>query len=212
MRKAIPKSGGRLPAIQIHLVAGIVAGSLTMVGVACAPDPRIERQANALDVSGQWVEASVEGRPPARVTIENEASTNDVRVTITDRAIGADEAGLIAGLVDDGDRAGVTASLVLGAGADVLLAEAEGGENVSLDDGATTTVLVVGPAFAATAGPGADDATVRWSLRLEGTGEGLAGELFITASERRPVVDDSDGTARRSTRVTVPLRLVPAAL
>lgn len=194
------------------MVACLVAGITAMVGGACAPDPRLERQAGALDVSGQWVEATVEGRPPARVTIENEGSKNDVRATIADRAIGADEAGLIERLVDDGDRAGVAVAVVLGAGADALLDEVEGGENVSFDDGATTTVLVVGPAFAATAGPGADDATVRWSLRLEGTGDGLAGELIMTASERRPVVDDSDGTALRSTRVTVPIRLVPASL
>lgn len=212
VRNPLPITLGSIMVDGAGLAAVAVAAACAAAVCACAPDPRSGRQADAIDVSGPWVEVRADDRGPARVAIVNEGSPNDVEVTITGRFAGADEAALIEALVDDGERAAAGAELILGTGADVLLDEVDGGENVSLDGGASTTLQVVGPAFSATASPEGDDATVRWSLQVTGDGATLAGDLLITFSERRRVVDDSDGGAQRSTRVTVPIGLVRSGL
>jgi len=177
--------------------------------VGCGDGGREARRADAIDVAGTWLEVVTDGRPAASLRIDNESSINDVRAIVgrgdDDDALDVDEAAFVARLTDPNDRLAVRSNLELGAGIDGLRDEVDGGENVSFDEGASTSVTVISAAFPADV----DDVRVasqRWGLALDGDASELRGVLFITTLEQRARADDSNGVfsaARRFERSIV---------
>lgn len=161
--------------------------------LSCADAERQARRDGAFDIAGSWADDDA----GVSVVIANETDKNDVVVTLDRVAPAADEAPLLA-LLDD-DR--IALQLVLGAGIDLLRDEVDGGENVSFDDGAHSSVGVTGEDIVVEAGPDSDDARLRWSLHLEGDAEALAGELRLSLRENLKRPADLDGFSLESRQV-----------
>jgi hypothetical protein len=178
-----------------------------MVVQGCV-DPRSERRLNASNVGGDWIEA---GPPsPLRVSIVSQGSLNDLLVEVRGRPIGDDERAVIDRLVDAAAAADLLSVVVLGADVDAVLVESVGGENVSFDGGAITTVNVSGPPFALvdSVGAGAAPGVARYSLFLEGDEQALRGVFTLGIDERVKHLTDVDGEQQQATILRTPLRLV----
>jgi hypothetical protein len=186
----------------------MVLGGALLVMAGCAEDPRPNRRATAIDVAGTWREQAPEGAG-ASLHIDNEDGVNDVVATLTGRTVADAEAAALARVPSPGHRAALVATLVLGAGRDAVREETDGGENVSFDGGATTTVQVQGaPVPVTPSTPEARDAVLSWALRLDGDDDALAGTLAVLVSEIAPRPGDVDGAARVTTRDEIALRFV----
>lgn len=184
----------------------VVLGGALLFPAGCAEDPRPARRATAIDIAGSW-RAPDTGVPSLQ--IEREDGVNDVVATLRDRTIGEAEATALARVTSPELRAARVATLVLGAGRDAVREETDGGENVSFDGGATTTLQVQGaPVPVTPSTPRARDAVLSWALRLDGDDDELAGTLAVLVSEIVPRPGDVDGAARVTTRDEVAIRFV----
>lgn len=192
------------------------SSSLAFVIVAslagCGDDGRAARRVDAIDVAGSWLEVRDDDRPRAALLLQTETSKNDVRAVLRrdddDDALDVDEAAFVARVSSPNDRLAVRSNLEIGAGVDAVRDEVDGGENVSFDGGATTSVRLLSVPFAATSDD--DDVRVasqRWGLALDGDGEDLAGVLFVTRLEQKARTEDSDGIVSEAARYERPIAL-----
>jgi hypothetical protein len=183
-----------------------VGALLAMAG--CVDDPRPLRRAGAIDVAGTWQEVRDSGSEASLVII-NESDINDLVATLRGRTVDDAETAALARVPSPPLRDGLVAALELGAGPDAVREETDGGENVSFDGGETTTLQVrSAPVPIAASSPEARNATLAWSLRLDGDATALAGSLAVLVSEQVPRVGDVNGFARTTTRIDLPLRFV----
>jgi hypothetical protein len=99
----------------------------------------------------------------------------------------------------------IALDLELGRAVERVRTEIDGGENVSFDDGVTSTISVAGVDVAALPSvAGATDARLRWSAVLVADDDdGLSGFLRLSAIERRPRVSEIDGFTTESEHVDV---------
>jgi len=183
-----------------------VGALLAMTG--CVDDPRPLRRAGAIDVAGTWKEVR-DRESGASLVIVNERGINDVRVTLQGRTIDDAEAAALDRVPSATQRTALVTVLEFGTGRDAVREETDGGENVSFDGGETTTLQVrSAPVPIAASSPEARNATLAWSLRLDGDAAALAGSLAVLVSEQVPRVGDVDGFARTTVHTDVPLRFV----
>jgi hypothetical protein len=182
--------------IDIMRCVSVFFGVLVVfVGVlgGCS-DERTAWRDGATDVAGRWRLTSP-ALADAAVEFKNEADVNDIMAMVTrtsaSDAVTEAELDVLARLRDDNERVQARTELALGVGADAFLAEVVGGENVSFDGGATTSIDVISRAFAADSGA-AFDSSVRWGMSLRGDDEQLRGTLFVTERQRSPTLGSTD--------------------
>lgn len=162
---------------------------------ACDDGVRAAHRADAIDVAGRYVDAAA----GVVLVVEDEADKNDVQLTFARDAVPDVEVAFVA------RAAGLDARVVVvGAGPDGVRDEAVGGENVSVDGGASTVVDCDGDDV------DADGGVLRWSARLVGDAAGLAGVLRLSLRERRPRAGDVDGASTEAASVATALAFVRA--
>lgn len=174
--------------------------AVTVLAVAsgCLSEEEKEaRRAWAYDISGEYDEAREEGVEAGEVTITEESSKNDIKITFVRGAIYAGEQEYIDLIADDDERALVVAELVLGEGESEAQESLVGGENISDNFGESSKLSVGGPSFDATPKlEGATDAKVSYAMSAEilNQSDELRGTLTVRYQDHRPDPDDAEET------------------
>lgn len=211
-QRALCRDAGRATSAPMFMRCCPLSFVIVACLAGCGDDGRAARRADAIDVAGSWVEVRDDERPRAGLLLQSETSKNDVRAVLSrdddDDALDVDEAAFLARVSNPNDRLAIRSALEVGAGLDAVRDEVDGGENVSFDGGATTSVRLVSVPFAATS----DDedvrvASQRWGLALDGDGDDLVGVLFVTRLEHKARAQDSDGVVSDAARHERPIAL-----
>lgn len=186
-------------------VASVVAVVVTTLTGACDDGARDARRDAAHDLAGTWSGAwrnddddddDPSDQGVLTLVVDNEADKNDVVVKAARDDASAAEAPFIARIDDDG----FATALVLGAGNDAARDETDGGENVSVDGGVTSSLAVssvdLDAEVADVSGPAAQGSVVRWTLLVrtdDDDADRLVGVLQVSLLERRERGGERDG-------------------